>query len=80
MIPAANRIEAQVTFVIDVCHHDPDLVDMPREHEPGRAIGIQRGKGVAAHIGVYRIGELCGFCPPHPRGSGLERRGARCVE
>ncbi len=82
MVPAADRIEAEVSVVIDVGHHHTDLVDVSREHDPGPAVRIDRRERVSAHVLLYRIGELFRFGAPErgrgpirkPRARGVEQR------
>jgi len=55
----------QISLVVHVRDLQADLVDVAGEHEPGRALGIQRRHRVAVHVGRYLIGECLHLFAPH---------------
>ncbi len=80
MVPPADGVEAEVALRIDVRHHHADLIDVAGKHQAGRGVRVDGGKGVAADIGMHRVGELARLGPPYPGGCRLEGRGTRRVQ
>src|SRR5687767_227339 len=70
-IPAANRRDVGEPLVVDVSHDDADLVDVTREHDRRRALGIHLGDAVAGDITAH-FRESRGFFAPDLRGCRLE--------
>src|SRR6266699_3081242 len=64
-IPPADAGEIDVALVVHMRDLQSDLVDVAGEHEPGRALGIQRRHRVAVHVGCYLIGEGLHLVAPH---------------
>ena len=80
VVPAADRIEAEVAVIVDVGDHHADLVDVAGQHDARRRLGIDGGEGVAAHVRVHPFGEAAGLLPPRAGGQDLEGRWTGSVE
>ncbi len=79
-IPAPDAGEVEVPVVVHVRDLEADLVDVPREHQPRCTVGVERGHGVAVHIGRHLIGKSLHLVAPHTSGRGFEARGPRRIE
>src|SRR5690606_31553304 len=76
----ADPAEIEEPLLIDMGHHQADLIDMAREHDPRLTTRADGGEGVAAHIRRDLIGETLGLGPPDPRRRCLEPARRRCVQ
>src|SRR6185503_18592402 len=72
MVPSADSLETQVSLVIDVGDHYPDLIDVASEHDSGGSLGIEYSERIAADVRAHAIGEALGFGTPDSGGQGLE--------
>jgi len=72
----ADRSEIDEAVVVDIGHHETNLVDMAGEQHARRAAGIDRGDGVAMEVGARLIGHARGLTPPDLARWPLEPRGA----
>src|SRR6516225_12299443 len=59
-VPAADWLDIQEAVVIDVLHHQADLIAMPGEHDARLAARIERGNHVAVPIGADFVGMCLG--------------------
>lgn len=66
-IPATDGIEPADPVVVDMDHHDADLVDVAGEHDPRPFRHVPRPEnrrvGVAADVDHHSVGEGRGFAP-----------------
>ncbi len=79
-IPAADGADEEIALVVDVVHHEADLVDVTGQHDRGRAALADLGEGVPVDVGPHAIGEALGLRTPGARCGGLEARGSGRVE
>src|SRR3989442_12048699 len=66
-------------LVVDVDHHEPDLVQVAGQHDARGALGVQRRGRVAGDVG-RNGGERLGLLAPQPGGGGLESRWAGGIQ
>ena len=51
---------------------EADLVDVPRQHDPGATAWVHGGEGIAVHVDPHVGGEGGGFLPPDAGGAHLK--------
>jgi hypothetical protein len=72
MVPSADSLETQVSIVIDVGDHYPNLIDVAGEHDSGGPLRVDHREGIAADVRTHAIGKALGFVAPDSGGQGFE--------
>src|SRR5690606_29903649 len=79
-VPTADPTEIEEAVFVDMGHHQADLVDVTREHDPRRAAGVERRAGVATDTDRDLVREPLRLGTPDPRRRRLEAARPRGVQ
>jgi hypothetical protein len=71
-VPTADRRRINESVVIDVLNDQPDLVDVPIEHDRWRSAGVDLGHAVARDVRRDAFGKARCFFAPDARGRSFE--------
>src|SRR5262249_13674653 len=76
-VPAADRLHVEEAAIVDVLHHEGDLVAMPGEHDARPALRIERRDDIAVLVGADLVGQRLGPAADHVLDRPLEAGRAR---
>src|SRR5262249_21888252 len=59
-VPASDRLNVQEAVIVDILHHEPDLIAVAGEHDAGLASGVDHRDDIAVPISANLVCKTLG--------------------